>query len=76
MFNATEWEIDGKISRYKKVSFFDNTPTLKWCALVQDLLGNLLRTKLLVTFGGFHGSESLLVDFMRKYILCNGRTKC
>ena len=30
----------------------------------------------LVTVDGFHGRESISVDFRMTYILCNGRTKC
>ena len=48
--------------------------TLLENGLVQEILhlGNLWRTKFLVTFDGFDGRESLSVDFMIKYILCNG----
>ena len=33
-------------------------------------LGNLWRTKFLVTLDSFHGRESISVDFMIKYNLC------
>ena len=38
--------------------------------LVQEILqlGNLWRTKFLVTCDSFHGKESISVDFMTKYI--------
>ena len=62
---------DGKISHpgwkfSKKCNFLTTLPLEN--GLVQDLLclKNLWRTKFVVTFDGFHGSESLSVDFMIK----------
>ena len=53
-----------------------NTPLEN--GLFQEILhlGNIWRTKFLVTFDSFHGRESISVDFMITYISCNGRTKC
>ena len=78
---AQDFERDGKIlhPRWKKFwrekCHFLTTPPLE-NGLVQEILhlGNLRRTKFLVTFDGFHGSESISVDFMIKYILCLQRT--
>ena len=53
------------------------TPPLE-NGLVQEILhlGNLWRTKFLVTLDSFHGRESISVDSMIKYILYNRQTKC
>ena len=61
----------------KKKCHFLTTTRLE-NGLVQEILhlGNLWITKFLVTLDSFHGRESISVDFMIKYILCNGRTKC
>ena len=55
----------------KKINTFVTTPPLE-NSLVHGLLclGNLWRTKFLVTFDGFYHSESLSVDLMIKYTLC------
>ena len=51
----------------KKVSFFDNTPSWKLFRSKQlCTLEIIWRTKFLVTFDGFHGRESISVDFMIK----------
>ena len=35
-----------------------------------------LKNQIPSNFDGLHGRESISVDFIIKYILCNGRTKC
>ena len=78
---ALDFVRDGEILRprwkiWKKCQFL-TTPPLE-NGLVQEILhlGNLWRTKFLVTSDSFHGRESISVYFMIKYILCNGQTKC
>ena len=69
---ALDFVRDGTILRpiwkFSKTCNFLTTiiPLEIWFGPLQDLLhlGNLWRTKFLATFDGFHGSESLWVDFM------------
>ena len=53
-------------SQKKGVIFWQQAPLEN--GLVQEILhlGNIWRTKFLVTFDGFHGRESISVDFMIK----------
>ena len=78
---ALDFVRDGEILRprwkfLKKSVIFFTTPPLE-NGLVQEVLhlGNLWRTKFLVTLDSFHGRERISVDVMIKYILCNGQTK-
>ena len=76
---ALDFVRDGKSLRprwkFSNQNIFLTTPPLE-NGLVQDLLRlkSLWRNKFLITFDEFHGSESLSVYFMIKYILCVLRT--
>ena len=77
---ARDFVRDGEIlsprCKFWKKCHFLTTPPLE-NGLVQEILhlGNLWRTTFLVTLDSNHG-RSISVDFMIKYISCNGRTKC